>query len=83
MEIYRNIGELTIRVYPSLLKLRADLPTGANPKCGGYYDKRTKTIYTVDLTRVLLHEIKHYLEPSWKHKQLVDVKTFELEVDHV
>ena len=81
MDIYRNIGELTIRVYPTLLKLRADLPTGANPKCGGDYDKRTKTIYAVDLTRVLLHEIKHYLEPSWKHRQPVDTKTFELEIE--
>jgi hypothetical protein len=34
----------------------------------GYYDKETKRIFSIDDTRVLLHELKHYLEPQWRHE---------------
>lgn len=72
-EVFR-IGEIEVRVYKDRSKLVADLPplmravngTGAT-KVLGFYDRQKNVLYTVEDIRVLLHELKHHLEPEWKH----------------
>jgi hypothetical protein len=76
-EIYR-IGELEVRLYKNHESLAQQLPPllsavqalsvgGTQVKVMGYFDRQNKRIYSLDDTRVLLHELKHYLEPDWKH----------------
>ncbi len=76
-EIYR-IGELEVRLYKNRDTLAQDLPpilsTLAALSVGdkqikvlGYFDRQKKRIYSIDDPRVLLHELKHYLEPDWRH----------------
>ncbi|MGH7766488.1 MAG: hypothetical protein ACREQP_03465 [Candidatus Binatia bacterium] len=76
-EIYR-VGELEVRLYKNHGSLARELPPvlsavqalsvgGAQVKVMGYFDRHNKRIYSLDDTRVLLHELKHYLEPEWKH----------------
>ena len=76
-EIYR-IGELEVRLFKDRESLTQQLPPilsavqamsvgGAQVKVMGYFDRQNKRIYSLDDTRVLLHELKHYLDPDWKH----------------
>ena len=71
-KVYRT-GELTIRVYQSPDAMLKDMPdvfgyvAQAGFKAHGWYDKKTKTIYTIRSMSVLIHELRHYLEPSWQH----------------
>jgi hypothetical protein len=77
-EIYR-VGELEVRLYQDQERMSRDLPpsialAGAL-KIGakqlqilGYYDEKNKRIFSINDARVLLHEIKHYLEPHWRHE---------------
>jgi len=76
-EIYR-IGELEVRLFKDRESLAQQLPPllsavqalsvgGSQVKVMGYFDRQNKRIYSLDDTRVLLHELKHYLEPGWKH----------------
>ena len=77
-EIFR-VGELEVRLYHDREKMTRDLPpsvamSGAMRIGGkqfqilGYYDEQHKRIFSVNDARVLLHEIKHYLEPHWRHE---------------
>jgi hypothetical protein len=77
-EIFR-VGELEVRLYQDGEKMSRDLPPslasvgalriGAKQlQVLGYYDEQNKRIYSVNDARVLLHEIKHYLEPHWRHE---------------
>jgi hypothetical protein len=76
-EVYR-IGELEVRLYKDQGRMTQDLPlvlstvqalrVGGQPmKVLGYFDRPKKRIYSMDDPRVLLHELKHYLEPEWNH----------------
>ncbi|HEY2988159.1 MAG TPA: hypothetical protein VGL11_10575 [Candidatus Binatia bacterium] len=76
-EIYR-VGELEVRLYKNQESLAQQLPPvlsavqalsigGQQVKVLGYFDRQNKRIYSLDDTRVLLHELKHYLEPNWRH----------------
>ena len=76
-EIYR-IGELEVRLYKNRETLAQDLPPvlstlealrvgGNQVQVLGYFDRQKKRIYSIDDPRVLLHELKHYLEPDWRH----------------
>jgi len=76
-EIYR-IGELEVRLYknretlaqelPPLLSTLEALKVGGNQvQVLGYFDRQKNRIYSIDDPRVLLHELKHYLEPDWRH----------------
>src|SRR3989304_5050213 len=76
-EIYR-IGELEVRLYKNRETLAQDLPPvlstlealrvgGNQVQVLGYFDRQKKRIYSIDDPRVLLNELKHYLEPDWRH----------------
>jgi len=76
-EIYR-IGELEVRLYKNRETLAQELPLILSTvealsvgdkqiKVLGYFDRQKKRIYSIDDPRVLLHELKHYLEPDWRH----------------
>ena len=71
-EVFK-IGELEIRIYKDRAKLVADLPpllkavNGMGNKVVGFYDRQRRILYSVEDLRVLLHELKHALEPDWKH----------------
>jgi len=77
-EIYR-IGELEVRLYKNRDNLAQELPPllstlealrvgGKQVQILGYFDRQKKRIYSIDDPRVLLHELKHYLEPEWRHE---------------
>ena len=76
-EVYR-IGELEVRLYKDRDNLARELPpvlstlealrvAGKQVQVLGYFDRQKKRIYSIDDPRVLLHELKHYLEPDWRH----------------
>jgi hypothetical protein len=76
-EVYR-LGDLEVRLYKNQESLAQHLPPvlsavqalsvgGQQVKVLGYFDRQNKRIYSLDDTRVLLHELKHYLDPDWKH----------------
>lgn len=73
------VGELEVRLYQDREKMTRDLPPslalpgalrigGKQLQIFGYYDEQNKRIFSVNDARVLLHEIKHYLEPHWRHE---------------
>lgn len=77
-EIFR-VGELEVRLYQDREKMSRDLPPslalagalrigGKQLQVLGYFDEPNKRIFSVNDARVLLHEIKHYLEPHWRHE---------------
>jgi hypothetical protein len=77
-EIFR-VGELEVRLYQDRERMSRDLPpslalAGAmrigtkQLQVLGYYDAPNKRIFSINDARVLLHEIKHYLEPHWRHE---------------
>jgi hypothetical protein len=77
-EIFR-VGDLEVRLYQDRKKMSRDLPPslalagalrigGKQLQILGYYDEQNKRIFSVNDARVLLHEIKHYLEPHWRHE---------------
>lgn len=77
-EIFR-VGDLEVRLYQDREKMSRDLPPslalagalrigGKQLQVLGYYDEQNKRIFSVNDARVLLHEIKHYLEPHWRHE---------------
>jgi hypothetical protein len=77
-QIFR-VGELEVRLYQDREKMTRDLPPalalsgamrigGKQLQILGYYDEQHKRIFSVNDARVLLHEIKHYLEPHWRHE---------------
>jgi hypothetical protein len=76
-EVYR-LGDLEVRLYKNQESLAQHLPPvlsavqalsvgGQQVKVLGYFDRQNKRIYSLDDTRVLLHELRHYLEPDWRH----------------
>jgi len=76
-QVFR-MGELEIRLYKDQAGLSKELPPvlaavqalsigGQQVQVLGYFDKENKRIYSLDDTRVLLHELKHYFEPEWEH----------------
>jgi hypothetical protein len=76
-QVFR-MGELEIRLYKDQADLTKELPPvlaavqalsvgGQQLQVLGYFDKQNKRIYSLDDTRVLLHELKHYFEPEWEH----------------
>lgn len=76
-QVFR-IGELEVRLYKDQAGLTKELPPvlaavqalsigGQQVQVLGYFDKQNKRIYSLDDTRVLLHELKHYFEPEWEH----------------
>ena len=78
VEIFR-VGELEIRLYQDQDSMARELPAslalvdalrigGKRLRVLGYYDNQNKRIYSINDARVLLHEIKHYLEPNWRHE---------------
>lgn len=77
-EIIR-VGDLEVRLYQDRDRMSRELPSSLawtealkigsrQVKVLGYYDKENKRIFSIDDTRVLLHELKHYLEPHWRHE---------------
>ena len=77
-EIIR-VGDLEVRLYQDRDRMSRELPSSLawtealrigsrQVKILGYYDKENKRIFSIDDTRVLLHELKHYLEPHWRHE---------------
>ena len=61
----RDFNELNL---PPILSTLAALSVGDKQiKVLGYFDRQKKRIYSIDDPRVLLHELKHYLEPDWRH----------------
>ena len=77
-EIFR-VGKLEVRLYndrermaqdlPSVLALADSLRVGNKQlKVLGYYDSQNQRVYSINDARVLLHELKHYLEPNWRHE---------------
>ena len=73
------MGELEVRLYKDQAQLAQELPPvlaavqalsigGQRVQVLGYFDKQNKRIYSLDDTRVLLHELKHYFEPEWEHR---------------
>jgi hypothetical protein len=82
VEIFR-VGELEIRLYQDQEKMARELPQSlalfdalrvGNKRLRvlGYYDEPNRRIYSINDARVLLHEIKHYLEPHWRHEVASD-----------
>lgn len=82
VEIFR-VGELEIRLYQDQDRMARELPQSlalfdslrvGNKRLRvlGYYDEPNKRIYSINDARVLLHEIKHYLEPHWRHEAAGD-----------
>ncbi|HXF76386.1 MAG TPA: hypothetical protein VNN13_09865 [Methylomirabilota bacterium] len=78
VEIFR-VGELEIRLYQDQERMARELPQSlalfdalrvGNKRLRvlGYYDEPNRRIYSINDARVLLHEIKHYLEPHWRHE---------------
>ena len=72
------MGDLEVRLYQDREKMSRDLPAslalagalrigGKQLQILGYYDEHNKRIFSVNDARVLLHEIKHYLDPHWRH----------------
>jgi hypothetical protein len=77
-QVFR-IGELEVRLYKDQAGLAKELPPvlaavqalsigGQQVQVLGYFDKQNKRIHSLDDTRVLLHELKHYFEPEWEHR---------------
>ncbi len=77
-QVFR-MGELEVRLYKDQAGLAQELPPvlaaiqalsvgGQQVQVLGYFDKQNKRIYSLDDTRVLLHELKHYFEPEWEHR---------------
>ena len=74
-----RVGELEVRLYQDREIMARDLPPslalagamrigGKQLQILGYYDEHNKRIFSVNDARVLLHEIRHYLEPHWRHE---------------
>jgi len=77
VEIFR-VGELEVRLYstrqamvsdlPETLRLMDNLRVADNViKVMGYFDRQEKVIYSIDDSRVVIHEFRHYMEPGWRH----------------
>ena len=71
-----RLGEFTVRLYTDRQRLEADIERvfifvpalrGAGVTTSGFYDRRTKTVYATDDPLIVLHELKHALEPGWNH----------------
>lgn len=78
VEIFR-VGELEVRLYQDQDSMARELPAslalvdalrigGKRLRVLGYFDNQNKRIYSINDARVLMHEIKHYLEPNWRHE---------------
>jgi hypothetical protein len=67
VKLYKNQESLTQQLPPVLSAVQALSVGGQQVKVLGYFDRQNKRIYSLDDTRVLLHELKHYLEPDWRH----------------
>jgi hypothetical protein len=76
-EIFQ-VGEVEVRLYQDRESMVRDLPpffglleaarvNNQQIKVNGYYDAEHKRIYSIDDAKVVIHEFKHYLEPSWRH----------------
>jgi uncharacterized lipoprotein YmbA len=67
-----QIGNLSVRLYDNQEALESDLARlVAVPsflKLHGYYDRNANTIYSMNDATILLHELKHRIEPGWNHK---------------
>ena len=77
VEIF-HVGELEVRLYATQTAMAKDLPEGLQLmnnlrvtdkviKVLGYFDREKKIIYSIDDTRVVIHEFRHYMEPDWRH----------------
>ena len=71
-----QVGEFTVRLYADRQRLEADIEKisifipalqGLGLGFSGFYDRRTKTIYAIDDPLIILHELKHALDPGWSH----------------
>lgn len=69
-----RIGELKVRLHMTFQSLYEDLPAQARIDAAsmgeryfGFYSAIDKTIWSLAEAEALLHEIKHYLEPKWRH----------------
>lgn len=71
-----RVGEFTVRLYADRQRFSADIDKismlipalrGIGLEAKGFYHRGTKTIYTTDDPLVILHELKHALEPAWRH----------------
>ena len=76
VEVYK-IGQFTIRIYDNPEMLMADLKRLKLPLFDpellpgitivGNHDKKTLTVYSIRDVYILMHELKHLLEPDWTH----------------
>ncbi len=73
-----HVGELEVRLYSTRQAMVRDLPeslqlvdnlrvTDNVIKVMGYFDREEKIIYSIDDSRVVIHEFRHYMEPDWRH----------------
>lgn len=72
-----KIGDLEIRIYTDRETMLLDMPVrgtlynSAIEPLGqivvGFYDREKKRIYSVDRVDVLIHELRHHLQPEWRH----------------
>jgi hypothetical protein len=67
VRLYKNQESLTQQLPPVLSAVQALSVGGQQVKVLGYFDRQNNRIYSLDDTRVLLHELKHFLEPDWRH----------------
>lgn len=75
-DIYK-VGEIEIRFYQNQSDLERDIMSAnlvvpaqigsRRLEIRSYYDPKAKRIYCLEDARLLLHEIRHYLEPEWRH----------------
>ena len=67
VRLYSN-RELMVRSLPPIFAALAATRVGKHQiQVSGYYDKENKRIYAIDDARTVIHELKHYLEPDWRH----------------
>lgn len=60
--------ELLVKTIPPVfLTAEATVIDGKAVKFYGWFDRASNKIYSIDDTETLIHELRHYLEPEWKH----------------
>ena len=69
-----RVANYEVRIYRGQAEMEKEMPQAAfiackltHRVCEGVFDRREGVIYTKDEAELILHEIKHALEPDWRH----------------